>query len=172
MFGSRRQMEPVQRAGDWQGQALSAGQFLSGRLSRKDSRRAAGTDLQRLRGQLHPDQGTIAEPYYAFDYVPCGVGEILRETAGGGRGTDYPVDSKQISSGAAVSSGVRRIRLSERGFAALGCRLRVSRRVQYLSANSPPMQAQRRCESARLRQELHPLLPAQRVDRERPVPKL
>ena len=48
-------MEPSQRAGDRQRQAMLAGQFLFGRLSCKDSRRAAGADCQRLRVQLHSD---------------------------------------------------------------------------------------------------------------------
>ena len=50
MFCSRRQMEPIQRTGDRQGQAMPANQFLSGRLPRKDSCGTARVDCQRLRG--------------------------------------------------------------------------------------------------------------------------
>ena len=60
-----------------------------------------------------------------------------------------------------VSERIYRCTLQERGYFALGCRLRVSRRLQHFPANSSQLQTQRRCESARLRQELHPLLSAQ-----------
>lgn len=77
-------------------------------------RSTAGVDRQRLRRELHPNQGAVAAPYHAFDYVSCRIGKILRETAGGGRGTDYPVDSKQISSGAVVSERICRRTLQEK----------------------------------------------------------
>lgn len=139
---------------------MSAGQFLFGRLPRKDSRCASGTNRQRLRRELHPNQRAVAKSLHSFDYVSCRIGKILRETTGGSRRADYSTNSEQISSGAAVSERICCCTLQERGYFAFGCRLRVSRRLQYFPTNSPQLQAQRSRESARLREELYPLLPA------------
>ena len=125
MFGSCRQIESIQRAGDRQRQAMSASQFLFGRLSCKDSCRAAGTNIQRLRRKQHPNQRAVAESLHSFDYVSCRIRKILRETTGRGRRADYSIDSEQIPSGTAVSERICRCTLQERGYFALGCRLRV-----------------------------------------------
>ena len=96
MLRACRPLEPVERVGYGPGQAVPAGERLPERIPGADIGDKAGTYKQRARGELHRNQKPAAKPRGTIQAIPFGVRPVLRETAGRGRGADYPAYGEQV----------------------------------------------------------------------------
>ena len=167
-----RNVEPAQGARDGNEQAGHSGQRATERFPRQNHRHPHQAAGRGLCGQCGADQAALPQPDLQHDDAHRRPRRLREAAAGRGGRAHHAAHGRQVRTAAALPETVPRPARQGRGHSRRADELRVSGRLQPLPANRPPLPPQRGGRRDGLSAQLCPLLPAQRVDYEKPVPLL